>query len=396
MPKFEYQATNPEGRPVADVIEAESRMMATVKLREKGLHIQTLKQKSEDSVADHQPAQTHYSLLYPLRPVSVRSLSDFYAQLAELLEAGVPIHEAAESLKGRVDRRLEGILAEITPKLGEGEDASEILAKHPQIFPGHIRAMLKAGETSGNLDQICSAIATQYQEEHNLQQKMRLPRIYYGLVLIVAILVAPFPGVIARGFSWYVDLCLMVLLPIIVGLAVLMQAGRVVAAVPRVKELLDDVIGALPWLAPFGMRAARARILQTMYILTRSGVDLPTSLNLAAQASGIRPMDAQLRIAAAQIREQVPVAQALTNCSALTDREKGALATAQQTGLYEDALRRLSEAATLERRNIINKLVIGGLVGFSLATAVPVAAALYFAYTAYINAILERAEEWMP
>ncbi len=390
MPKFEYQATDPEGRPVADVIEADSRMMATVKLRQQGLDIQTLEQKSE------QPAQARYSPLYPLRPVSARHLSDFYAQLAELLEAGVPIYEATESLKGRVDRRLEGILAEVSPKLGEGEDASEILAKYPQIFPGHVRAMLKAGETSGNLDQICAAIAGQYEEEHDLRQKMRLPRIYYGLVLIVAILIPPFPWIIVRGFSWYVELLLTVLLPIIVGLIVLVQAGRVVAAIPRVKDLLDDVIGALPWLAPFGMRAARARILQTMYIMTRSGGDLPTSLNLAAQASGIRPMDAQLRIAAAKIHGRVPVEQALADCNALTDREKGALSTAQQTGLYEDALRRLSEAATAERRAIINRILTGSLLSFVVFTAIPVAAAVFFAYRAYIEAVLERAEEWMP
>ncbi len=390
MPKFEYQATDPEGRPVADVIEAESRMMATVKLRQQGLAIQRLEQESE------RPPQARYSPLYPLRPVSARRLSDFYAQLAELLAAGVPIYEATESLKGRVDRRLESILAEVTPKLGEGEDASEILAKYPQIFPDHVRAMLKAGETSGNLDQICAAIAGQYEEEHDLRQKMRLPRMYYGLVIIMAILIPPFPWIIARGFSWYVDLFLTVLLPIIVGLLVLVQAGRVVGAIPRVKELLDDVIYALPWLAPFGMRAARARILQTMYVMTRSGGDLPTSLNLAAQASGIRPMDAQLRIAAAKIHGRVPVEQALADCKALTHREKAALSTAQQTGLYEDALRRLSEAATAERRAIINRILTGSLLSFTVLTAIPVAVAVFFAYRAYVEAILERAEEWMP
>ncbi len=396
MPKFEYEATNSEGQHISDVIDAESRMMATVKLREQGLHIQTLKQESEDSVADHQPAHTHYSLLYPMRPLSGRSMSDFYAQLAELLEAGVPIYEATESLKGRVDRRLEGILTEMSPKLGEGEDASKILAKYPQIFPRHIQAMLKAGETSGNLDQICAAIAGQYQEEHDLRQKMRLPRIYYGLVIILAILVPPFPWIIARGFSWYVELFLTVLLPIILGLFVLLQAGRVIAAIPRVKALLDDVIYALPWLAPFGMRTARTRILQTMYVLTRSGVDLPSSLNLAAQASGVRPMEAQLRIASAKIREQLPVEQALTGCSALTDQEKSVLATAQQTGLYEDALHRLAEAAVAERRDITNKILTGALLSTVVLTAIPAAAAVFLAYRAYIEAVLERAEEWMP
>jgi len=174
------------------------------------------------------------------------------------------------------------------------------------------------------------------------------------------------------------------------------ETARVVAAIPRVKDLLDDVIYALPWLAPFRIRAARARILQTMYIMTRSGGDLPTSLNLAAQAAGIRPMDAQLRIAAARIREQVPVEQALADCKALTNREKSALATAQQTGLYEEALRRLSEAATVERRTVINKILTGSVVSFLIFTAIPVIIALYFAYSAYFEAIFERAEEWMP
>jgi len=390
MPKFEYQATDSEGRPITDVIEAESRMMAAVKLRQQGLDIQRLEQKSE------QAAQAQYSPLYPLRPIPARRLCDFYAQLAELLEAGVPIYEATESLKGRVDLRLARILAEVSPKLGAGQDVSEILAKYPQIFPGHIRAMLKAGETSGNLDQICAAIARQYEEEHDLRQKLRLPQMYYGLVMVAAILIAPFPWIITRGFSWYVDLFLTVLLPIIVGAVILVETARVVAAIPRVKDLLDDVIYALPWLAPFRIRAARARILQTMYIMTRSGGDLPTSLNLAAQAAGIRPMDAQLRIAAARIREQVPVEQALADCKALTNREKSALSTAQQTGLYEEALRRLSEAATVERRTVINKILTGSVVSFLIFTAIPVIIALYFAYSAYFEAIFERAEEWMP
>jgi len=83
-------------------------------------------------------------------------------------------------------------------------------------------------------------------------------------------------------------------------------------------------------------------------------------------------MDAQLRIAAARIREQVPVEQALADCKALTNREKSALATAQQTGLYEEALRRLSEAATVERRTVINKILTGSVVSFLIFTAIPV------------------------
>ena len=89
-------------------------------------------------------------------------------------------------------------------------------------------------------------------------------------------------------------------------------------------------------------------------------------------------------------------AEASPDCRGLSDQVKGALATAEQTGLYEEALGRLTEAAVNERRNVINKLVIGSMLTFLGFTAVPVAIAVYFGYSAYIDAILERFEEWMP
>ncbi len=397
MSRFEYEAIDSDGQPVSGAIEADSRMMATVKLREQGLHIQTLKEESLGHLAaDEKPDTVERSVFYPLHPISAGRLANLYAQLAELLEAGVGIHEAVQALTGRVGRRLARILTEVSPKLSAGEDLSGILAKYPQIFPADVRAMLQAGEISGNLDQACAAIAAQCDEEHDLRRKLCLPRIYYGLVLVVCILIVPFPGIISRGFSWYVGLLVTVLLPIIAGLIALVLIVKVVAAIPWVKGVVDDVIFALPWLAPFAMRGARARMLQTLYILMRTGVDMPTSLNLAAQASGLRPMEAQLRIAAAKIREEVPVMQALADCSGLSDRTKGALATAQQSGLYEEALARLAEAAATERRNVINKVLIGSLVGSVVFAAVPVAVAVYFGYRAYIESIFERAEQWMP
>ncbi len=397
MPQFEYEAIDPDGQAQAGTVEADSRMLAAVKLRERGLHLQTLKEQRLGRLAtDERPEDVEYSVFYPLSPVAPHRLAELYAQLAELLEAGVGIYEATESLQGRVDKRLARILEEISPQLSAGGELSELMARYPQIFPVHVRAMLSAGETSGNLDQACAAIAAHYDEEHQLHQKLRLPKIYYGLVLIFCILVPTFPWIISRGLSWYLHQLAVVLVPVIAGLIAMLLIGKVVLAMPHVKAVVDDIVFRLPWLAPFGMRAARARTLQTLYILTRAGVDLPVSVNLAGQAAGVRPMRAELRIAAARIREQIPVTQALADCRGLSDQVKGALATAEQTGLYEEALGRLTEAAVSERRNVINRLVIGSMLTFLAFTAVPVAIAVYFGYSAYVDAIMERFEEWMP
>ena len=354
MPLYQYESITPEGEQKSGTIEAPSRMLANLKLREQGLRVRTLVEaRTAPSTEASRTQKVQYSPWYPLRPVGPGPLADFYAQLSQLLRAGVTIHDAAHALQGRVHPRLRKVLREVTPALAEGESLTENLAKCPQIFPAHVLAMVQVGETSGNLDEICEVIASQYDEELRLQRMLLLPKVYYGIVLLFCILIPTFPWMISRGFSWYLHQLLTVLIPVIMGLIVLLLLGKVVLAVPAIKTVTDDLIYRLPFLAPFGLRAARARLLTSLHVLMRAGVDLPTAINSAAPTVGVRPMQAQLQIAAERIRAQEEVPKALQDCSALSDQAKAALSTAQQSGLYEQALHRLAERAVDERGVVI-------------------------------------------
>lgn len=398
MPVYEYEGTTAEGQRKSGTIEASSRILATVKLRHEGLHLHTLTEARSGPTAERQPAlaKVHYSLWYPLWPVPLGALADFYSHLSQLLRAGVTLHDSADTLAERVHPRLREVLKELTPALAAGEGLAENLAKYPQIFPAYMRAMVQAGETSGDLDEICRVLASQYDEELRLHRMLLLPKIYYGIVLFFCILIPTFPWIISRGFSWYVHQLLTVLIPIIAGIVVLLMLGKVVMAVRAINALTDDIIYRLPFLAPFAWRAGQARLLTCLHVLMRAGVDLPTALTLAAPAMGLRPMQTELHIAAERIKQQVPVAAAVQECGALSDRVKAALSTAHQSGLYEQALQRLAARAVDERGAIINKIATVGTMGSLIITAVFGAIAVVFGYSAYISAILERAEEWMP
>jgi len=398
MPIYRYEGTTPDGDQITGTIPAPSRMLATVKLRQKGLSIHRLVPVDNGGEQRTQPTvnKVHQSPWYPLRPISLGALGNFYAQLHELLRAGVSLHDSATALQTRVHPRLRKVLEEVAPALAEGEGLAENLAKYPQIFPAHVRAMVKVGETAGNLDEICATLSSQYDDEQRLAQMLLLPKLYYGIVLLFCILIPTFPWMISRGLSWYFHQLITILIPVIAAILMVILLVKVLRGYPAAKGLTDDITWRLPWLAPFGSRAARARMLSSLHILMRAGVDLPTAMELAAPASGLRPMKSQMQIAAQRIKQQVPVAMVLEECSAFGDREKNALLTAQQSGLYENALESLAQRAVEERESAIQKIAVVGMSGSGVIAAVVVGIALYFGYSNYVSAILERAEEWMP
>ncbi len=398
MPLYEYKGTTPAGEPELGTIQASSRMLAMVELRQKGLTIQRLAEAPvgppPEGQSEHEKVQS--SPWYPLRPVPAGALANFYAQLHQLLRAGVTIQDSADALQGRVHPRLREVLHELVPALGAGEGLAENVAKYPQIFPAHVQAMLTVGETAGNLDEVSSALAQQYDDEQRLAQMLLLPKIYYGIVLLFCILIPTLPWIISRGASWYVHQLLTVLGPVILGVIALILLGKVVAAQPAVKSLVDDIIYRLPWLAPLGMRSAHTRVLSGLHILMRAGVDLPAALELVAPAGGLRPMQAELQVAAKQIAERVPVSVALEQCGALSTQAKAALSTAQQSGLYEDALKRLADSAAEERQANIKNIATMGTIGSLLIAGVIAAIAVGIGWLTYFNALFEAGEKLMP
>ncbi len=398
MPIYEYEATTAEGQRKSGTIQASSRMLATVKLRQEGLHLHVLTEARTSPATAGPPAagKAHYSPWYPLRAVPLSALADFYSQLGQLLRAGVHPHDAADALQGRVHPRLRKVLAELIPALAAGEGIAENLAKYHQIFPPDVQAMLRVGESSGNLDKMCQVLASQYDEELRLHRMLLLPKIYYGIVLLFAILIPTFPWIISRGFSWYVHQLLTVLIPVILGIIVLILLGKVLVALPVAKSLTDDVIYRLPLLAPLGWRAAQARLLTSLHVLMQAGIDLPTALDLAAPTTGLRPMQAELRVAAEQVRQEIPVAQALQKCRALSDQAKGALGTAQQSGLYEQALERLAERALEQREAIIKRIATVGTIGSLLIAGIITAIAVGIGWLSYFNALFDAGEKLMP
>ena len=93
------------------------------------------------------------------------SLSRFCRTYATLIRSGVPILRTLEIVASASNKvQIEDACAEITRHVSQGGQVSEVLASNP-FFPPMMKHMVKAGESTGNVDGMMNKIADFYDTE---------------------------------------------------------------------------------------------------------------------------------------------------------------------------------------------------------------------------------------
>ena len=81
-------------------------------------------------------------------------------QLATLLRSGIPLAQSLGALIEQVEHRdIEAVVRDLREQVVRGKSFAEALALHPKLFDELFVNMVKAGEASGNLDQVLTRLA---------------------------------------------------------------------------------------------------------------------------------------------------------------------------------------------------------------------------------------------
>ncbi|WP_221032216.1 type II secretion system F family protein [Actomonas aquatica] len=93
------------------------------------------------------------------------ALSRFCRTYATLVRSGVPILRTLEIVSSASNKvQIEGACVEIARHVSQGGQVSEVMAANP-FFPPMMKHMIKAGETTGNVDGMMNKIADFYDTE---------------------------------------------------------------------------------------------------------------------------------------------------------------------------------------------------------------------------------------
>lgn len=240
----------------------------------------------------------------------------FAQELHALLDAGLSLVEAVESLAEKERGAGGRVLGTLIARLREGRSFSQALAEDPQTFPEFFVATVRASERTGALAESLGRFAAYQSQLDAVKKKVVSATIYPVLLLgtgglvmlfLLAYVVPRFAGVFAEaGLDLPWSTRLLVAWGELVQAHGLALAGGSVAAIAAGTWMLarpGTRVRLLAWAWRWGALGERLRVFQlarfyrTLGMLVQGGLPIVQALDLAAN---VLPELLQLRLAQAR------------------------------------------------------------------------------------------------
>jgi len=384
MPSFRFEASDAVGNIENGLLDADTARGARAQLRARGL----LPLAVEPVAA--QAAGGRRSLFAP--KLSDAELAWATRQLSSLLSANLPLDAALSATGEQAERKyVADVLGAIRSDVRAGHRLADALGTRPRDFPEIYRALVAAGEESGDLAQVMEKLADYIEERNNLQTKVLTAFIYPGIVSVVSVGIVVFllgyvvPQVVSAFSQAKQELPL--LTRVMLGLsdyvrewgwltaaviAVLFFAWRMMLRNPATRLAWHARVLRLPLAGRFSLGMNAARFSSTLAILTGSGVPLLRSLDAARQTLSNDKLRADVADATSRVREGTSLASALQVQKSFPPLLIHLTASGEKTGTLPQLLERASQTLSreLERRAMaltamlepVMILVMGGFV----------------------------------
>ena len=364
MPAYRFEAADAAGRIERGIVDADSPRQARGTLRERGLvPIQVV------PVEDRSGEGSRTVLGGRLRDVELALAT---RQLASLLSARLPLERALAAVLEQAERpAVRDRFAAVRSDVVAGQTLAAAMAKHPRDFPEVYRALVAAGEQSGDLGLVMSRLADYVESRTALAQRVKLAFTYPAIVTVVAfaVIVALLTYVVPQvvGVFTQTKQKLPFITVALIELSAFVRrwgwllALAAVAAVAAFRWALRSPSLRLAWHtrlldAPLFGRLIRgvntARFASTLAILTASGVPLIRALDAGAQTLTNDALRSNVVDAIARVREGSSLSRALAAGKQFPPVMIHMIASGEATGELPDMLDRTARTLSgeVERR----------------------------------------------
>ncbi|WP_288468796.1 type II secretion system inner membrane protein GspF [uncultured Stenotrophomonas sp.] len=380
MALFDYQAANAQGRIEKGQLDADSPRGARQLLRGRGLTpVQVCAARSAGGG-------------WGARRLSASEMAWATRQLASLLAASLPLEAALSAVIEQAERpHVAQALTAVRADVRAGQRLTVALAARPRDFPPIYRALVGAGEDSGDLARVMERLADYIEERNALQAKVLTAFIYPAAISLVSVAIVIFllsyvvPQVVtafvqarqtlpmltqvmlaASAFvrSWGVWVGL--------GIAALVVAWRLALRKPELRLRWDAMLLRVPMVGRFVLGVNSARFASTLAILLDAGVPLLRALEAARKTLGNALLARCADDVSARVREGAALGSALKVQKVYPPILVHLVASGEKTGSLAPLLDRAAQTISreIERRAMALTalleptmiLVMGGVV----------------------------------
>ena len=186
MPTYQFEAMDPQGQEIRDVIEAPTQDEAQATIRSMGYFVTKIAPQKSSTKAGATGAASRKS--FALGGAGGKKMVTFTRQLSILQDAGLPILRSLKILEDQANPgALKNSLIDVCEEIESGASLSEALSKSPKVFDRLYVNMIKAGEAGGSLEIILRRLAEFKERTQKLKGKVIGAMIYPIMVVVFTI-----------------------------------------------------------------------------------------------------------------------------------------------------------------------------------------------------------------
>lgn len=357
MPQFQYTAKDQQGKTLQGIVESGDSKTALEMIRAKGLITLSLKEaskKSSFSVA---------SLFPKSNKVAIDDIVVFSRQLSTVVEAGIPLVNALDIISEQMDKpELKARIGKIKDDVEAGAAFSEAIAKDKEFFSSFFVNMVKAGESSGTLDEILERLAVYIEKSSNLQKKVKSAMIYPAVVmgmavtitLVLIIKVIPVFKDIYSGFGSALPGPTQMLMDlsdflrkyfyvvfIFIGLTIM--GLKKVIATPKGRRAFDNFKLKAPVFGPLIKKVAISKFTRTFATLVKSGVPILNSLDIVGKTADNIIIEEAVEKVKTNVKQGENIAGPLAKIGIFPPMVVRMISIGEKTGELEKMLTKVSD-----------------------------------------------------
>jgi type IV pilus assembly protein PilC len=353
---FIYKALDPRGGSLSGEVSGESKAAVAAQLRMRGLTVVDVDEKKS--------AMTVEDILDRYRGLKARNVTVMARQLATMISSGLSLLRALYVLEEQTEApKLTKAIVEVRGDVEAGLSLSQAMAKHPKVFNDLFVAMVRAGETGGNLEEVLERVAVQLEKDDNLRRTVRSAMVYPVLIGVFALLVligmvlfiipifadmfkdlgGELPALTqfmitvsdAMRDYWYA----FILVPIAI-----VFAFRKWKRTDRGGLMWDTIKLRMPMrIGDIVRKIAVARFARTLGTLTASGVPILQAIDITARTAGNRVISDPMTEVAERVREGQPLAVPLARTGVFPVMVTQMLSVGEETGAVDSMLHKLAD-----------------------------------------------------
>lgn len=345
----------PDGRVLTEVQSGSDAASVRRELERQGFHIFEVK-----------PRGFNFQFRNPLagrKKVPAQEFLAFNQELAALLRAGLPLLQALDLMLERMQNPvMSEVLTEVREKVRSGAELSDAFEDFGDIFPPIYASSLRAGERSGELEQVIRRFM-RYQKLVLDSRKRVVSALVYpavlvglslGMLVVMAVYVVPnfskfyddLNAELPAITQWTLTISFFLrdhFLLLIVSLVVAVVGFRSWLHSPPGRKAFDAFKLKLPLLGSIFHRFALSEYCRSLATLLAGGIPLVSALETSTDAVGNVHVSGKLRPAIDDVRQGTSLHIAIERSDTFPHMAVNMLKVGEATGSLDEMLNSIGD-----------------------------------------------------